>query len=378
MASAPSFPGVRSLASFFGGIALTVLFRALTYPLRRRRAPSYGKDVFYAAIRAGLDRLTIAQSRYLTRSTTDLYNSFCKTKGEEANTSQLHGQDGTKLAHWIGRPDASVVMLYLHGGGYTQPCSLGHFEYARRLVKDLNSGEASASFAVVFLAYTLAPEATHPTALREAAHLLSHLINEAGRSPSSILVGGDSAGGGLACSLLSHLLHPHPGVPEVKLSTPLLGVFLMSPWVSFATNQDSYRRNAQADTLPVRALHCWSAMYTDQVRGDPEKDSGSVSGDSYTEPARNPSTWWHGLHRVVSTVFVWVGGDEVFVDDVGDFTATLLEGWNDGGGNSDRVLHLETPREAHIQPIMDCMGNDSVKGDAQIAIEAWIKSRIES
>jgi acetyl esterase/lipase len=145
------------------------------------------------------------------------------------------------------------VVLYLHGGGYTRSASPGNFQYASRLVKDFNGEEGSRSITALFLVYTLAPGATHLTQLREAATVLSHLITETGRSPSDVIISGDSAGGNLAVAVLSHVLHPYPEVTSIKLQQPLLGAMLYSPWVGFNTDYPSFD-NETLDLLGPFAL----------------------------------------------------------------------------------------------------------------------------
>lgn len=324
-----------------------------------------------------LYRLTIPQSRYINASTTQRHLQLCKDKGEEPKTIEVDGKDGKAVAHWLGSPDAEHVVLYAHGGGYTQPASPGHLEYFYKLVQDMNAQPRPSSFAVVVLAYTLAPEARYPHQLREAAIMLSHLINDASKSPSKILLSGDSAGGGLVFSLLSHLLHPHPHVPEVKLSAPLAGAFLYSSWVSFRTDHDSFTRNAHIDVLVPNVLRRWSAMYMSKSNDDPETDPGPISGDSYSEPASNDPAWWHGMHRVVSNVLVWAGGDEVLVDGMRDFDRDFRKGWETGGGDAENVLFVEIPRGAHIGPILENMISKR-KANDQMMIEEWLKARLDS
>lgn len=324
--------------------------------------------------------MTIPQSRYLNQSTTQRYLDFCSQKGIKAQTLTVEREDGksTVAAHWIGCPDAEKVVLYLHGGGYTQPATEGYYQYLTRLVKDLNGVGNTEEVAVLVLAYTLAPEARYPTQLQEAAIVLSYLLNKTGRAPADIFLSGDSAGGGLTLSLLSHILHPRPDVTKIQLSEPLGGALLYSPWVSFHTNHDSFARNAQKDMIPPIMLRRWAAMYMDKSSViNPEADPGLVSGDAYSEPASSPASWWSGLHEVVRDIFIWVGGDEVFVDDVREFRNTLHDGWVKSNGGAQCITFVVAPGEAHIQPFMDIM-TTRTKTKSQVAIEEWYMARLMS
>ncbi|KAJ4368524.1 hypothetical protein N0V86_009429 [Didymella sp. IMI 355093] len=326
-----------------------------------------------------LDRLTIADSRYLNVHTSKGYvQSYCKPRGLEPKTLRLDTADGRAVAHWIGDPDADAVILYCHGGGYTQPANEGNFRYLPRLVEDLNSNEGKPSISVLLLAYTLVPEAVYPTQLREAAVVLAHLVHSTGRSSSKIFIAGDSAGGNLVFSLLSHILHPHPDVSALKFESPLGGVLLVSPWVGFRTDYPSFSSNATLDLLAPLALRKWSAMFLNRANAsDPESDPGLRSGDAWTEACLNPSSWWTGMHQVVSDVFVWWGGYEVFVDPIRELEKNFKAGWTEGGGESSRTIFLESAKEAHTAPIVDTMIPGVEKGDAQVLIEEWFKGRLQ-
>lgn len=80
-----------------------------------------------------------------------------------------------------------------------------------------------------------------------------------------IFIAGDSAGGNLTLSLLCHLLHPHPKVPEslhIKLSGPLAGALLISPWAKFKATEDaSFKRNLHSDMLPREISDRWGDAY---------------------------------------------------------------------------------------------------------------------
>lgn len=326
-----------------------------------------------------LDRLTIADSRYLTAQTSENYVQFyCKPRDLEPKTLRLDTKNGRAVAHWIGDPDTDFVILYCHGGGYTQPANKGNFRHLPGLVNDLNSDGAERSLSVLMLAYTLVPEAVYPAQLREAAVVLAHLIRDTGRSPSKVLLAGDSAGGNLVLSLLSHILHPHPHVFALKLERPLGGALLLSPWVCLRTDYSSFSSNATLDLLAPFALRKWSAMFLNKANAsNPEDDPGLISGDAWTEACLNPSSWWNGMHQVMSDMFVWWGGYEVFVDPIRELEKNFKAGWTNGGGEISRAMFLESAKEAHVAPIVDTMIPGAKKGDAQVGIEEWFKGRLQ-
>lgn len=91
--------------------ALASLTRLATAPFRSTGPPALYKDVFFAAIREMLGSITISQSRYIFGTTTDVYRDFCKHQHLDPNTVEVGGA----ASHWIGRDDADIVILYLHG-----------------------------------------------------------------------------------------------------------------------------------------------------------------------------------------------------------------------------------------------------------------------
>jgi acetyl esterase/lipase len=237
------------------------------------------------------------------------------------------------------------------------------------------SSKTKKSVSALVLAYTLAPEATFPTQLSQAASLLNYLLRDEKRSPSTIFISGDSAGGNLALTLLSHVLHPHPdkSVPEINLSEPLKGALLYSPWVSFSTEHDSYRRNAQSDMLPAVTARTWASMYLGSSKPSP----GVIMGDSYSEPLVAETTWWRGMHNVVDNVLIWAGGGEVFTDGLTAFGKKFTEGWTAGGGQGERARLVVTPRMEHDEPIISPILGIKEKSEAQVLIEEWLQARVE-
>jgi acetyl esterase/lipase len=357
---------------------LIAIIRALTYPLRSTRCTALYNDVLYAAIRCMLDRITIPQSRYLQKSTSEAYLTHCKDRNVAPETVQIEVGDGKRVAgHWIGSSKADTVIYYLHGGGYTQPASEGNYKHAVRLLDDLNAIKGQRSIALLMLDYTLVPDAIYPTQLREAVAGLAHLLTETGRKPSDIFISGDSAGGNLAVALLSHILHPHPDVPAVEIDKPLGGALLYSPWVGFSTDYPSFD-NYRLDMMSALVLRKWSAMLLNKSNpSNPEADPGPISGDAYTEACKNLASWWKGMHSVCSDIFLCYGSDEVLADAIKEWESPLKKGWIEGGGDASRIVFIQGAREAHVAPILDAMKpGANAKSSTQTAIEEWYKARL--
>lgn len=247
-------------------------------------------------------------------------------------------------------------------------------QYLDRLVKDLNQALGPKKISTLLPAYTLVPEARFPTQLAQAATVLSHLLDTEKRDPSNIILTGDSAGGGLLLSLLSHILHPLDGVPRVPPSSPFRGIVLYSPWVSYSTLFPSYTENASKDALEASMLRKWGALYVGTSTGETAVAQTS-GGDAYNEALTANPSWWQHASKAVDSVFIWAGANEIFLDPVREFAEKFVEGWG-MSGEKKKVRVLVGEEEAHIAPIMDVMLQYEGKGQSQEAIEEWLKERL--
>lgn len=125
-------------------------------------------------------------------------------------------QLGGFSAEWSIAPgsDRSRILLFFHGGGYCSGSILSH----RRLVTEAGRAARMRTLAV---GYRLAPEHPFPAALEDAAAAW-RFLRAHGLSPRDIVVGGDSAGGGLTIALLNSLRDAGDELPACA--------WLISPW----------------------------------------------------------------------------------------------------------------------------------------------------
>ena len=267
-------------------------------------------------------------------------------------------------------------ILTRQGGAYTQPCSSGHFHYLHRLVTDLNKSHGTTtSVSILLLAYDLVPEQISMRQLNQAGSLLRHLV-ETGRSPSRIILGGDSAGGGLALSLLLDMLHqgrsrryPHG---NFKLEEPLRGAFLISPWVSFDYNTRSMRENVEKDCVVPKFLELSSTMFLHTMPSKNGERNDLEFTNEYCEPLLAEKEQWEGVQGVVSEVLITGGRNEIMINGIEEFAGKFVDGWRGGGGDSAKVTVQFSAGEAHDEPITDVMIGYTEKGESQRMIESWL------
>jgi monoterpene epsilon-lactone hydrolase len=190
-------------------------------------------------------------------------------------------------------PDAAPrgFVLQLHGGGFR--IGMPEFESLFAEALALRCGVE-----VVVPQYRLSPEAPFPAGLNDAYEALKALRGEIGEAP--LIVGGDSAGGGLAASL-GLLAAAHGGLQVDAL-------VLLSPWLDLTVSAPSYVANAATD-----------AMFS--------TESASVAAELYLQgfDPRHPlaSPLFAPLHGLPPT-FLSVGTGEVLRDDSQYFYEKLL------------------------------------------------------
>jgi acetyl esterase/lipase len=160
-------------------------------------------------------------------------------------------------AEWAQvRPGRPGVILYLHGGAYLMGSPATHRAMLARLSQ-------MTGLRACLPDYRLAPEHPYPAALEDAMACWRGLVDR-GYAPDRIVLGGDSAGGGLMLALLARLL--------ARGERPA-AAFALSPWTDLTLSGESLRENARRDPLlPVTRVTEARGMY---LGGTPPEDPGA-------------------------------------------------------------------------------------------------------
>jgi acetyl esterase/lipase len=177
---------------------------------------------------------------------------------------------------------AAQALLYLHGGGYMIGPAREHWRTAARL-----AGGGEADFAM--LIYPKAPEHDHEDGIEAALAAYGLIVERYGSE--NVVVVGDSAGGGLALSLLMTLRER--GIPQPHAAV------LISPWLDLAMSDPASEAQAASDLMltidgAVAAGRYWSGEL------DPT--------DPLVSPRHASTTGFAPLH-------VFVGSEELFLPD---------------------------------------------------------------
>ncbi len=123
------------------------------------------------------------------------------------------------------------TLLWLHGGAYSAGSIKTHQSMVSRIV-------AASNVKALLPEYRLAPEDPFPAAIEDALMAYKEIIAQNGGA-SKIIVGGDSAGGGLTLALMLKLKENN-----IELPSKLV---LLSPWTDLTASGSSVKDRAEAD-----------------------------------------------------------------------------------------------------------------------------------
>lgn len=139
-------------------------------------------------------------------------------------------------AHWLHIPNAGDgrVLMFVHGGGY----SLGSLRSDGELAAQIGR---AAEMHVFFPEYRLAPEHRFPAAFDDVLASWQWLRAVRGVSAESVVLAGDSAGGGLTLALLQTLRDAGDSLPA--------GAVLLSPLLDLTASGASIIERADEDLV---------------------------------------------------------------------------------------------------------------------------------
>lgn len=144
-----------------------------------------------------------------------------------------------------GAGDDAPTVLYFHGGGYVTGSPGSHRDLISRIA--VESGARC-----IAIEYRKAPEHPFPAPIDDCEAAYRALLDE-GVAPSSVLLAGDSAGGGLVLAVLQR-------ARSASLPLPAAAV-LLSPWVDLSCGGASVRTNAAYDYLSPASLELGVRLY---------------------------------------------------------------------------------------------------------------------
>jgi acetyl esterase/lipase len=233
-------------------------------------------------------------------------------------------------------PEGQMHLLYFHGGAYIFGAPETHGAMIASLVKR-TGGRA------YLPAYRKAPEHPFPAAPDDAVACYRAML-EQGIDPRNIVIGGDSAGGGIALSVLGQL---------AKLGLPMpAGTFAFSPVVDMTYSSASVVENEAADVvLPASQIKTIQEMYL--CDADPRDPLASPVFADFTG---------------ATPVWLVVGNTEILRDDF----VRMAEHLNSCGVSVQFKMESDHP---HVWPIFH-----NILPEARTTLDdlsLWIKQQLQ-
>ncbi|MDT8328644.1 MAG: alpha/beta hydrolase [Roseovarius sp.] len=230
---------------------------------------------------------------------------------------------------WAAR-GAGPVILYFHGGGYVFGSPRTHKAMLARL-------SSLCGLPACLPDYRLAPEHAFPAAIDDALAAYRAL----GDHPGGVVIGGDSAGGGVALALLAE-------ITRLGLRPPL-GTFAFSPLTDMTFSGASVARNAKVDVvLPATRVGDMAQMY--------------LQGNDARDPRASPL---EADFTGAPPVWLAAGDTEILLDDTRRMAARLAA---QGVAVACKVEH-DLP---HVWPLFQGLLPEAMATLGQVS--AWITS----
>jgi monoterpene epsilon-lactone hydrolase len=233
--------------------------------------------------------------------------------------------DGFSLVTYQPDSESGKHLIFLHGGGYILEANPFHWKMVEKLARIYQ-------LSVSLIDYPKAPEYTFQTTHQVLLKAYKEIINR--HENQEIILLGDSAGGGMALSLLQVLrenkIQPYPDK-----------TILLSPWVDLTMKNPEIPDYAARDfLLPLEALIYAAKEYS--------------GGEDLNDPRLSPL---YGDMADLGSIMLVYGTEEILYPDCkkleeklskapGTFVETILcEGW----GHDWVVFPLRKSRSILLQ-----------------------------
>jgi epsilon-lactone hydrolase len=229
---------------------------------------------------------------------------------------------------------AQPTVIHFHGGGYCVGSAFTPRSWAAHL-------SAQTGARVVLPEYRLAPEHPHPAALDDARAIWAALSGEA--KLGSLVVSGDSAGGGLALALVLSL--------RDEGQDPPAGCVLLSPWLDLGRDRRAVPDLVRRDVvLTPDWLEACARAYAAPL--------------AWADPLVSPL---HAAHAGLPPLLIQAGTDELLAPDAEMLAASASAAGID-------VTYTRWPRMWHdfvLQPGL------LSAADSALAQAAWFVGQVQ-
>jgi len=148
-------------------------------------------------------------------------------------------------ALWVAAASVNdgATILYFHGGAYSMGSAQTHIGLTGMLSE-------FSGVRILSMDYRLAPEHPFPAAIEDAVCAYQWLLNQ-GVPAKAIVMGGDSAGGGLTFATMLELKNKGIELPAAA--------FAISPWVDLAHTGETIETHADIDPMFTKSSMVYMA-----------------------------------------------------------------------------------------------------------------------
>jgi epsilon-lactone hydrolase len=230
--------------------------------------------------------------------------------------------------YWFEPSDkTNKLMFYLHGGMFV----LGSIDGYKAMISHF---AAAFSAKILFIEYGLAPENPFPNGIDDILKVYRAIIPKYPEAKFSVM--GDSAGGGLAATLVKM-------TSDEKLQMPS-GVIFMSPWLYLRCNTGSYETRKHLDPILT-------------------KEKLVEYGNYYVGNHWNEADPGQFEYKSFPALLILVGSNEILYDDSKLFYEKIKS-------LQPEIQMKEYENQIHGWPLMD-INSDAAK-DALATIKLFI------
>ncbi|KAI9286894.1 Alpha/Beta hydrolase protein [Umbelopsis sp. AD052] len=246
------------------------------------------------------------------------------------------------IKEWIMDSNtADIIIFWIHGGGFVFGSDTMYAPALIQLVKQLTNDHKK-NVRLFSLQYKLAPKHKWPTAPTEILECYRNLVQQLKIPACKIIVAGDSAGGGMAVSLINEIMKESLPLPRAAL--------LVSPWVNLDLASPTYQTLAKDDYLTLAAAKQFRTLYL-------PKDMSPT--DPRISPIFLPSL------QLFPPMLVIYGATEVFSHDIAAFVKKCRK-------DGVEVDSMAPPDSAHVWFMMEHLcANDGVWHNAMRDTANW-------
>lgn len=299
-------------------IILTAVIGTLAYiGVKKNQATKENRSLRSKMLETGLrikankkNKTVVTNENEFKRAMSTSANGYILTEQTKQHYAFDYAKDFNNTLEYVPKGDnPEHVIFFLHGGSYwLEPENL-HFAFLKKIAENTNSR-------ILMPIYPKAPYFQAHDVYDFVIDNYKILLNQVNKTQESIIMMGDSAGGGLALGLMQVLKEKNEKLPKQA--------FLLAPWLDITKNNgDRYLYQADDVILNVDTLAFFGQVFAGRW-GVNDPRVSPLFGDSSDLPP----------------VYVFTGKYDILYTDALAFEKLAdRQGWDVKVFKFDKMLH---------------------------------------